>query len=395
LPRLQDLAWKLEEFESNLRSAPHELVSHPVAMNQALRTVSKKSHSANFDGDDERWAAVQRRDARADGKFVYSVATTGVYCRPTCSSRLALRKNVAFHDTPADAARAGFRPCRRCHPDGPSQKERHADAAARACRIIDAAEAPPGLRELASAVGLSRFHFQRIFKEAVGVTPRQYAAARRSNRVKSELRSNRSVTEAIYGAGFGSSSRFYERSATTLGMTPSQFRDHGSGVTIRYSIHKCSLGFVLIAGTGKGICAIRFDDDSAVLERELRRDFSQASIEKGTGAFQDWVQAIVRQIEKPGTEIKLPLDIRGTAFQQRVWQALREIPRGKTASYADVAARIGQPSAVRAVAGACAANPVAVIVPCHRVVRSDGHLSGYRWGADRKRKLLEREGARI
>ncbi len=370
------------------------VLSHAMVMNQALPSISKKSQPAAFDTVDRRWRAVEARDARADGKFVYAVATTGVYCRPTCPSRLASRRNVTFHDTPADAARAGFRPCRRCQPDGLSQKERHAGAAAKACRIIDAAETAPALGELASAVGLSRFHFLRIFKEAIGVTPRQYAAAKRSKRFESELRSNQSVTESIYGAGFGSSSRLYERSAATLGMTPSQFRNHGAGAAISFSIVKCSLGFVLIAGTEKGICAIRFGDDSATLERELRRDFSQASIQKGSGKFQDWVRAIVDQIEKPGKKINLPLDIRGTAFQQRVWQALREIPRGETASYAEVAARIGKPSAVRAVAGACAANPVAVVVPCHRVVRSDGGLSGYRWGTERKRMLLDREGAR-
>ncbi len=349
---------------------------------------------ASYATDEQRWLAVQRRDPRADGQFVYSVASTGIYCRPVCPSRLAMRKHIAFHDSAAAAEQAGFRACRRCRPNGASQAARHAEAAAKACRIIESSETSPALETLANAVGLSRFHFQRIFKNAIGVTPREYAAAKRSGTVKSNLRSNGTITEAIYGAGFSSSSRFYERADEILGMTPSEYRNGGSGVAIRFAIAKSTLGLVLVAGTVRGICAIRFGEDRATLEEELRRDFSRASVEKADEEFKKWVTGVVAQIEQPSRTFDPPLDIRGTAFQQRVWQALREIPLGKTASYTEVAARIGRPAAVRAVAGACAANPVAVIVPCHRVVRSDGGLSGYFWGVDRKRKLLEREGAR-
>ncbi|HEY2951482.1 MAG TPA: bifunctional DNA-binding transcriptional regulator/O6-methylguanine-DNA methyltransferase Ada [Verrucomicrobiae bacterium] len=338
-----------------------------------------------------RWLALQRRDAGADGQFVYSVATTGVYCRPTCPSRLALRENVAFYDTGAEAERAGFRPCKRCRPEGVSQRQRQAEAIAKACRIIDGADSAPSLDALAKAVGLSRFHFQRLFKRLAGVTPRQYAAARRTGRVRSQLRTRPSVTEAIYGAGFSSSSRFYERSSDTLGMTPREYRSGGLGVPIRYAVAACPFGLVLVAGTARGICAVRFGNERATLERELRQDFPQATLAKGDKAFVDWVKTMVQLIKQPAGRIDLPLDIRGTAFQQRVWQALREIPAGQTVSYSEVAARIGQPAAVRAVARACAANPVAVIVPCHRVVKSDGELSGYRWGVERKRQLLKRE----
>jgi AraC family transcriptional regulator of adaptative response/methylated-DNA-[protein]-cysteine methyltransferase len=338
-----------------------------------------------------RWLALQRRDAKAEGQFVYSVATTGVYCRPTCPSRLALRENVAFHDTCADAERAGFRPCQRCRPSGPSQQERHAKAAAKACRIIEGADSAPTLAVLAQAVGLSRYHFHRVFKSVVGVTARQYAAAYRTGRVRSELRARPSVTEAIYSAGFSSSSRFYERSSDSLGMTPREFRSGGPGVPIRYAVAACPLGLVLIAGTARGICAVRFGHERATLERELRQDFPKATLAKADRAFDDWVKAVVQLIQQPSGRIDLPLDIRGTAFQQRVWQALREIPAGRTASYSEVAARIGQPAAVRAVARACAANPVAVIVPCHRVVRRDGGISGYRWGVERKGRLLQWE----
>ena len=340
-----------------------------------------------------RWLALQQRDPDADGQFVYSVATTGVYCRPTCPSRLALRKNVAFHDSCTDAGRAGFRPCQRCQPAGASQRERHAAAAARACRILETSDPLPTLAALAEAVGLSRYHFHRVFKKMVGATPRQYAAAQRIGRVRSELRARTSVTEAIYGAGFNSSSRFYERSADTLGMKPREFRSGGQGVAIRHAVAACPLGLVLVAGTVRGICSVRFGDERATLERELRQEFSKASFEKSDRAFDAWVKAVVDHIKHPAGRIELPLDIRGTAFQQRVWQALREIPTGQTKSYLEVAASIGRPSAVRAVARACATNPIALIVPCHRVVRTDGGLSGYRWGAERKRQLLKREGA--
>ena len=387
------------EFDSNRRSANgipllyRERMKHnaPSQNNGAHQNDAAASHP--YSTDAQRWLALQRRDPAADGRFVYSVTTTGVYCRPTCPSRLALRENVVFHDTCADAERAGFRPCKRCRPAGVSQRERNAEAAAKACRIIETSEPLPALDALANAVGLSRYHFHRVFKSVVGVTPRQYAAARRTGRVRSELRERRSVTEAIYRAGFNSSSRFYERSSDTLGMTPREYRSGGNGVAIRYAVAASPLGLVLVAGTARGICSVRFGDEPAALQRELRQDFPGASIEKADRAFKGWVNAIVHHLEHPAGVMDLPVDIRGTAFQQRVWQALRGIPAGQTASYAEIAARIGQPSAARAVARACATNPVAVIVPCHRVVRTDGGLSGYRWGVERKRRLLKREGA--
>lgn len=358
-------------------------------------------------GDEARWRAVEERDSAADGQFVYSVATTGVYCRPGCPSRRPLRRNVAFHASPAAARRAGFRACKRCRPDEPAQPDRHAEAAIRACRMLEAADAIPSLETLADAVGLSRYHFHRIFKKTVGVTPRQYAAAHRAGRVQAELRTgsganaggtnsnSNTITRAIYGAGFGSSGRFYERAPEVLGMTPGEYRDGGPGVAIRYAIAACPLGLVLVAGTARGLCAVRLGDDRAALEAEFRRDFPQASIEPdGDGALDAWVRAVVARIERPAQSADpLPLDIRGTAFQQRVWQALRAIPPGETASYAEIAARIGRPSAARAVARACATNPAAIVVPCHRVVGKSGELTGYRWGLDRKRQLLEREGA--
>ena len=358
---------------------------------QRVQTANQIKSAPAYATDKRRWLALQQRDPKADGQFVYSVATTGVYCRPVCPSRLARRENVQFHESCADAERAGFRPCKRCEPSSPSADQRRTEAIAKACKLIEASDAMPSLSELAEAAALSRYHFHRLFKSAVGLTPKQYAMAQRAKRVRSSLRARRSVTEAIYEAGFNSNSRFYERSGETLGMTPSEYRSGGRDVPIRYAIAACSLGLVLVAGTARGICAVRLGDDRAALERELREDFPNASIERGDRSFKAWIDAILAHLKQPANPLDLPLDIRATAFQQRVWQALREIPSGQTLSYAQVAARIGKPSAVRAVARACASNPVALIVPCHRVVRTDGHLGGYRWGIKRKRALLDRE----
>lgn len=341
--------------------------------------------------EDPRWAAVMGKDENANGHFVYSVASTGVYCRPTCPARRALRQNVRFHDTCADAERAGFRACLRCKPNEASLAERHAKAVRQACRLIEAKDATPNLAELADAAGLSRFHFQRVFRKVMGVTPGQYASKHRAERVRSELRAGTSITSAIYDAGFNSSSRFYEKSGEMLGMTPGQFRDGGSGVAIRYSIGNSSLGLVMIAATDLGICSVRFGETKAALLQELKDSFPQASIEAAGADFEARARAVVEYIDNPVTVSDLPLDIRGTAFQLRVWQALREIPAGRTATYAQVAARAGSPKAVRAVGSACGANPVAVLVPCHRAVRADGAVGGYRWGAERKQKLLKKE----
>jgi len=343
---------------------------------------------------DPRWAAVVTRDADADGRFFYSVKTTGVYCRPSCAARIARPENVAFHATTADAERAGFRPCKRCKPDQPSRAQQNAAVVADLCRFIESVETPPALDVLARRAGLSTFHVHRIFKEVTGVTPRDYAAAHRAKRVRSELESDASVTDAIFGAGYNSSSRFYEKSGEMLGMTPTTYRSGGANTEIRFAIGECSLGSILVARSDRGICAISLGDDPDELARQLQDRFPQAKLIGDDAQFAQLVARVVGFVEAPGVGLDLPLDVRGTAFQQRVWQALREIPAGSTASYADVAARIGEPKAVRAVAQACGANPIAVAIPCHRVVRQDGHLSGYRWGVQRKRALLEREAGR-
>ena len=341
--------------------------------------------------DDARWTAVQQRDAGADGRFFYSVRTTGVYCRPSCGARLPLRENVAFHATREEAEAAGFRPCRRCRPDQPSRAEQQARMVAQACRAIESADEPPDLATLAARAGVSTFHFHRVFKSVTGMTPKAYATAHRAQRVRQALPVARSVTEALYGAGFNSNARFYAASPQMLGMTPSAYRAGGADTTIRFAIAQCSLGALLVAATDKGVCAITLGDDAEVLLNELQHRFSQATLVGGEADFEQLVAQVVAMVEAPHEAHALPLDIRGTAFQQRVWQALREIPPGSTASYAEIAERLGAPKAVRAVAAACAANTLAVAIPCHRVVRSDGALSGYRWGVERKRELLARE----
>jgi AraC family transcriptional regulator of adaptative response/methylated-DNA-[protein]-cysteine methyltransferase len=336
---------------------------------------------------------VQRRDPAADGAFYYSVRTTGVYCRPSCAARRARRENVAFHASPAAAEKAGFRPCKRCRPNEPALAERQAAAVAKACRLIEQAEEMPSLAALAKAAGMSRFHFHRIFRAVTGVTPKAYADAHRAQRVRDALVSSGSVTEAIYGAGFNSSGRFYAASADMLGMTPRDFRAGGAGAAIRFAVGACSLGNILVAATDKGVCAISFGDDPDALVRDLQDRFPKARLIGGDSEFEKLVAKVVGFVEEPTKEFDLPLDVRGTAFQQRVWKALRRIPAGATATYTDIARRIGRPKAVRAVAAACAGNPVAVAIPCHRVVRLDGDVSGYRWGVARKRALLAKEQA--
>jgi AraC family transcriptional regulator of adaptative response/methylated-DNA-[protein]-cysteine methyltransferase len=350
--------------------------------------------TASYTTDAVRWAAVQRRDKDADGVFCYSVRSTGVYCRPSCAARPALRENVRFHDSCADAEQAGFRACLRCKPDQPPLAERHALVVAQACRLIDAADEEPNLDRLAEACGMSRFHFHRIFKAHTGITPKAYGAAQRAMRVKQGLAQAPTVTEAIYAAGFNSSGRFYATSAGVLGMTPKKFRAGGSGASIRFAIGACSLGAILVAATDQGICAILMGDDPELLARDLQDRFPNAELRGAEAEFEQTVAKVIGLVEAPEIGLDLPLDVRGTAFQQRVWQALREIPSGATVSYAELAARVGMPSGARAIAGACAANPVAVAIPCHRVVRNDGSISGYRWGVERKHALLKREGAK-
>ncbi|MDB5748193.1 MAG: 6-O-methylguanine methyltransferase [Massilia sp.] len=340
---------------------------------------------------DARWAAVQRRDAQADGAFYYSVRSTGIYCRPSCGARTALRGNVAFHASCLDAEAAGFRACLRCKPDQPSITARQAQAVAEACRLIAALEEAPDFDAVARAVGMSRFHFQRVFKAHAGITPKAYAAARRAERVRDALGQGAGVTESLYAAGFQSSSRFYAGAEGMLGMAPGRFRKGGAGESIRFAVGACSLGAILVAATGRGICAILMGDDPEVLVRGLQDRFPKAQLIGADGEFERMVAQVVGLVEAPRIGLDLPLDVRGTAFQQRVWAALRAIPAGETVSYTELARRIGSPSAVRAVAGACAANPVAVAIPCHRVVRNDGGLSGYRWGIERKAVLIARE----
>ena len=290
-------------------------------------------------------------------------------------------------------SRAGFRPCKRCRPSEPALADQQAAAVARACRLIEEAEEAPSLAALAHAAGLSRFHFHRVFKAVTGVTPKAYAAAHRGKRVRAELAQGGTVTEAIYGAGFNSSGRFYAAAPDLLGMTPTQFRAGGSGNVIRFAVGECSLGSILVAATDKGVCAIELGDDPDALVRALQDIFPQARLVGGDAAFEQLVAKVVGFVEAPAHGLELPLDIRGTSFQQRVWKALRAIPAGSTATYTEIAKRIGRPKAVRAVAHACASNAIAVAIPCHRVVRMDGSLAGYRWGVARKRALLAREKA--
>ena len=355
--------------------------------------VKTQADEPAFSSDEARWTAVVRRDRRADGAFYYSVRTTGVYCRPSCGARRARRENVRFHATREAAEGAGFRPCKRCRPHETGLAEQRAAAVARACRLIETSEALPNLALLARAAGMSRFHFHRVFRTVTGVTPKAYAAAHRARRVRDELSRSNTVTDAIYGAGFNSNGRFYATSSEVLGMTPTDFRSGGTGTSIRFAVGECSLGSILVAATERGVCAILLGDEPEKLVRELQDRFPRAQFLGGDRTFERLVAKVIGFVEAPRLGFELPLDVRGTAFQQRVWQALRQIPAGVTATYTDIAARIGAPRAVRAVGRACASNAIAVAIPCHRVVRNDGALSGYRWGVERKRRLLEREAA--
>jgi AraC family transcriptional regulator of adaptative response/methylated-DNA-[protein]-cysteine methyltransferase len=341
--------------------------------------------------DDARWAAVVARDAAFDGHFFVAVETTGIYCRPSCGARRPNRANVRFFDKAEQAERNGFRPCKRCKPGEPSRIAQHAEMVREACRLIEAAEVSPKLDDLAAAVGLSPYHFHRIFKAVLGVTPKAYATAHRHQRVRDELGKSTTVTAAIYDAGFNSNGRFYATSSEVLGMTPTQFRSGAPNAEIKYTIGESSLGLVLIAASTKGVCAIFFGDEPAGLVRDLKKQFPQAQLIADDPGFQELAAKVIALVENPRAELGLPLDIRGTAFQHRVWQALRRIPPGTTASYADIAKAIGAPKAVRAVARACGSNRIAVAIPCHRVIGSDGSLTGYRGGIARKRALLDRE----
>jgi AraC family transcriptional regulator of adaptative response/methylated-DNA-[protein]-cysteine methyltransferase len=362
-------------------------------MMTATRTKTPKLVTPSVT-DDPRWARIVARDKTVEGHLWYSVSTTGVYCRPSCPSRTANPKNVQLHDSLESAKATGFRSCRRCNPDGPSIEVENAALVAQACRIIEEREEEPSLEELADAIGRSPSYFHRLFKATTGLTPKDYATAHRARKVRQGLASGNTVTEAIYDAGFSSSGRFYEKSTDMLGMTPSQYRAGGANEEIRFAVGQTSLGAILVASSKKGVASILLGDDPDELVRNLQDRFPKAHLIGADRDYEALVARVVGFVESPGIGLDLPLDVRGTAFQQRVWQALQEIPVGKTVSYAEIAQRIGSPKAVRAVAGACAANNLAVAVPCHRVVRTDGSLSGYAWGVERKRVLLAREASR-
>ncbi len=340
---------------------------------------------------DPRWEAFSRRDKSADGQFVIAVLTTGVYCRPGCPSRLPRRENVRFFATKEEAERAGFRPCKRCRPDGASIEERLSAAVASASALIEAADGAPDFDAIARTVGLSRSHFHRAFKRIAGMTPGAYFNSLRERRAVDALKAGATVTEAIYDAGYGSSSRFYETLAPKLGLKPAAFAKGGAGEVIRFAVGECSLGSILVAATAKGICAIELGDDPEALAIALQDRFPNANLAGGDAGFEEIVARAVGLVEEPARGLGLPLHVRGTAFQLRVWEALRDIKPGRTATYKEVAASAGVPGAVRAVAGAIASNKIAVAIPCHRVVRTGGALSGYRWGVERKAALLARE----
>lgn len=341
--------------------------------------------------EDPRWAAIVARDPKADGLFVYGVKTTGVYCRPSSASRLPRPENIQFFDTPAHAEAAGYRASKRARGDQTELAAQHAQLVAEACRHIEQADTPPSLNALALRAGLSPFHFHRVFKAVTGLTPKGYASAERTRKVREGLKGQHSVTDALYDAGFNSNSRFYEAADQLLGMKPSDYKAGGTNSEILFAVGQCSLGAILVAQSRLGVCAILLGDDPDTLVRDLQDQFPKAHLVGADRRFEQTVAQVVGFIEAPALGLDLPLDLRGTAFQQRVWQALRDIPLGSTASYAQIAERIGAPKSFRAVAQACGANSLAVAIPCHRVVRSNGELSGYRWGVERKRRLLARE----
>jgi AraC family transcriptional regulator, regulatory protein of adaptative response / methylated-DNA-[protein]-cysteine methyltransferase len=340
---------------------------------------------------DERWQAVEARDAARDGEFVFAVATTGVYCRPSCAARRPRRKNVEFFTTPAEAEHAGYRACLRCRPKSVS-RNRRADEVKEICRFIEQhLDEPLTLDRLGSEFGESPFHLQRRFKAVLGITPRQYADACRLRQLKRNLQAGDSVTRAMYDAGYGSSSRLYERTASQLGMTPDKYRRGAVAASIRYTCADSPLGRMLVAATDRGICSIQFGCSDGELIEGLKREFPFAARKVDSGGLRSWVDALLKHMRGEELDAALPLDIRATAFQRRVWTYLQSIPFGATQSYSQVAKGIGRPTAVRAVARACATNPVAVAIPCHRVVREDGSMGGYRWGMERKKALLALE----
>lgn len=362
-------------------------------MNDVKMASSMSKRKSDYRKADERWAALQARDEAADGRFFYAVRSTGVYCYPSCAARLALPENVAFYETCQQAEADGFRPCKRCQPDLPPKNIREAELVAKICKMIEQAETLPALADLAQSAGYSPHHFHRLFKRITGVTPKAYADAQRHKRVKTHLTKGSSVTATLYESGYNSSSRFYDSSATMLGMTPKSYRAGGAGEVICHAIASCSLGYVLVAFSSRGVCAILMDDDPETLLQDLTACFPRAEHRLADATLKTIIKQVISLIDHPCAreDLSLPLDIRGTVFQRRVWDELRKIPVGTTISYSELALKIGAPKATRAVASACAANKLAVVVPCHRVVAADGKISGYRWGRDRKLRLLKAE----
>jgi AraC family transcriptional regulator, regulatory protein of adaptative response / methylated-DNA-[protein]-cysteine methyltransferase len=351
-----------------------------------METIMRNSNSG-----EHLWSLVMARDAKSDGRFVYAVKSTGIFCRPTCPSRRPRQDNVEFFTTPVQARSAGYRACQRCKPEQPNAQLGKIEAA---CRLIDQhLEDTLHLPEMAAHVGLSPFHFQRLFKRTLGISPRQYQQAQRGRRYKRALQTESRITDAVYEAGYSSSSRAYENSNAHLGMTPTSFRRGGEGVLINYTIIPSELGRILVATTARGVCAVRFGASASALESELRQEFSAATLRRDDRALQPAVEAIRSLLAGSPSLTHVPVDIQGTAFQQRVWQAIRQIPAGQTRSYTELAKQVGAPRAVRAVASACASNPAALVVPCHRVVQKSGKLAGYRWGLERKAALLRAEGS--
>ncbi len=346
----------------------------------------------SYETDAARWRALVERSKTADGQFFVAVKTTRIFCRPWCPSRRPLRKNVVFFDTPQEALRAGFRPCRRCRPMGEDPRGRQADLLVKACRLLESDEDGVRSAEVAAKVGLSPHYFQRFFKRETGVTPQQYRNRRLADRVKNRLAGAKTVTQAAHAAGYSSTARFYARAGKELGMTASAAKSRANGQLVRYAIRVCSLGRLLVAWTDRGVCDVRFGEKSAELSDGLRERLKHATIEQAPAC--PWVDAVLDRIERPAEQSlteQIPLDIRGTAFQERVWQELRKIPPGQTRTYSELAAASGNAAAIRAAAHACAVNPVAVVIPCHRIIRTTGELAGYRWGLKRKDELLRRE----
>jgi len=363
------------------------------------QTKTASLNNAQHVLNDPRWLRLIHRDREADGTFVYAVSSTGVFCRPACASRTPRPENVRFFSSPDEAIRAGFRPCKRCQPIAATAPQPKSDLVEAVCaqmnRAIATGDRIPTLDDLAAVTRLSRFHLQRTFREATGMSPRQYAAFQRAKRVQNELRENTTVTDAIYNAGYNSSSHFYSEAKEALGMQPSHLQSGGKDTTIRYAVGRSPLGLVLAAQSERGICAILMGDNKKELVADLKKRFARATLIEAGDDFTAVLNEVIALATEPQqAKLRLPLDMSGTLFQQRVWKALRSIPAGKTATYRQIAEKLGSPRAVRAVAGACAANHIAIAIPCHRVVRNDGSLSGYRWGVERKTELLRREGAR-